>query len=215
MKSNIIASVTGTKGSGKTYLVREQIIPILLKDKIYGDIIILDPIKDNFNEGLVFPSVRDYLSFVKEGRENDSRLFTIKIDNIADYELALSYFRQAQKNCVLILEELSIVDNPRSENPDLSHIARIGRHWGTSVIGITQRPANVGTTFRSQVDFPIIFSIKKTRDIEEYRGFTDQYKKIQQLSKKEHEFTILGRDMMPTDFTKLTNLKTFKTLSEL
>lgn len=170
---NFIILVMGVKGSGKSFYVKNKILPLL------PSYIVID-VLDEYN-GFSVRSFEELLDSV-----NKKKKIVCKFDDDLDTSFAFELIWE-MGNTNLILEEIDIHADPRSIDPTLERIIKYGRHRNISMIGICRRPYELNTIFRSQADSVITFEQHELRDVEYLvKTFGAGSEDIQRLGKYEH-----------------------------
>lgn len=184
-------------GSGKTYFVKKHLL------RGQNRLVIFDPEEEFCNEpGFELIDDMDKLKAVlRQKWDSDFRIAFVPENQFEERDLsAVSHLiEQIQepykkgdrsKKIMLIIDELSLsFKNPFKEK--YSGFARIcsrGRKRGIDVIGISQRPANVSTDFRSSCDSIISFRLYQPTDLDAMRKVMGPQAEsaIQQLPEYSH-----------------------------
>jgi DNA helicase HerA-like ATPase len=74
-------------------------------------------------------------------------------------------FAYALGNVLLVVDEIDLYADVRSPDPIVMQIIRYGRHRGVSLLGVSQRPANVVRDMTAQCDFIVMFQSTELRDV--------------------------------------------------
>jgi DNA helicase HerA-like ATPase len=153
-----IVSVNGSTGSGKTTLARQ-----LIADKFRC--VLIDPAGDDAWRRSGFKPVRDLPQLSKaiaQHWRDGFRLVLVPpahkgaeaLDGVSlllcQYQERL-YRREADGVSLIVDEMAECYSNAHAARGDLTGFRRVilqGRHFGISVYGITQRPADVAAQFR-------------------------------------------------------------------
>lgn len=151
--NNFIVLVLGRKGSGKSFYVKNTLLP-LLKEYIVIDIL------DEYNGYCV----RDFLELmeaIEQGKKKIICKFTDDIDTAYAFELIWELH-----NITLVLEEIDMHADSRSIDPILEKLIKYGRHHNLNLIGVCRRPYELNAIFRSQADSVVTFQQHEIRDLE-------------------------------------------------
>lgn len=127
-------------------------------------LIIFDPLTE-YEDGLIFYDFLEWCDYLESKEEPLHFRHILRFDNQQDYFLALEVAYQIG-DLLLIIEEVTNFANERSVDKTFDTIVRFGRHQGVSLIGITQRFANVPRLLTSQMDIIISFVQTEPRDIQ-------------------------------------------------
>lgn len=169
-KTASITGVWGGRGSGKTTKVKE-----LIRDR--SRVIVFDPLEEYAAAG--FRAVRtlpELWSYVKESWQ-DFRLAYLPHDQYVAELVVLSsdvFTAQAPykdgrdgSELTLVVEEMSLsvpnVKHALGEGAFL-RLCNIGRHYGVSIIGTSQRLAHVHTDFRGNTSDDYFFRLRDHAD---------------------------------------------------
>ena len=154
---NKIICVFGKRGSGKSYLTQNVILP-----NLGGRIIIFDTLHEYEGGEIVndFPSLFDYLEFEK-------RLIIFRTDRDDYFEHLCRVIYESQQNTWLVVDELDMYTSATiGDMPEyFRKIIRYGRHKGIGVVGISRRPAALPREVTSQSTYIISFQQHEPRDI--------------------------------------------------
>lgn len=162
-KSNVITSVNGQKGSGKSWWVKHSLIPL------WDRVLVLDPMAEyspHVDAVLSSPAaLKDYL--LRRGAHHHLAPFRVAMvpttpaDSLTALRLAW-----ALPGTLLVLEEVDQIAHPGYSPPELAQLILRGRHRRISVATITQRPAATPIQLRSQADLIAVFRLTMPRDAE-------------------------------------------------
>lgn len=169
-----IIGIWGGRGSGKS--TRAKFLA-----KHYQRLIVIDPAGDYWGKDYIrCKNLNDVLKAIKLNWARDFKIY-FDISHADDYEselLALSralfivqkpYFagRDRRKMC-LICDEMSLTAPNQKKakgSRDFLKLVNLGRHYGLEIIGISQRPAQVDTDFRSNCAENYFFRLADHNDI--------------------------------------------------
>lgn len=162
MTQNLVISVFGRKGSGKSTLVKE--------------------IVDEHPRVIVFDTMGEYatkkykpfdsfeLAAAELGRVQHARRFRVVIQ-LVEEEDALAAMRVAYDvpNCLVVVEETSFYCSPSYLPPELAKFVRYGRHREISQIYVSRRPAEIHRDLTAQSDLIVSFTQHEPADVEYLR----------------------------------------------
>lgn len=168
-----ITGVWGKRGSGKSTRVKKLI-------KNCNRLVVYDPILEYAQENCaIVNSIKDLLIFIKKGWNTGFRIAyqplqsDDHIDNVAKLCDILEKVQQPYFDCKMdkkitfVIEEMSLSvpnrNDPRLRN--MLNLCNIGRHYGLEVIGVSQRLAEVHTTFRSNTYDNYFFGLASSVDV--------------------------------------------------
>jgi DNA helicase HerA-like ATPase len=160
--TNRIIFITGRKGSGKTTLSNEIAQTAMLGGR---RVIVIAPMG-----GIELPGC-PVISSLPELLEDKTRGRSFVVQPDSD-ELAAKVLQYGYLvgNCVLVVDEIDLYANNTSPMWETMNIIRYGRHRACSLVGISQRPANVVRDLTAQADYLIMFQSTENRDIEYLAG---------------------------------------------
>jgi hypothetical protein len=156
---NLIVTVIGVKGSGKTCMIRELCadLPRLL---------VYDPRGQLPECGVVFMSIGEVVEYLRT-KDNFKKRYRVVFQPLNDGETLQFFLIAAQlRDYVLAVDEGSMIASPTSINPQFDHIIRYGRHDGVSVLSGARRAAELPRILTSQSDAFIVFKQHEPRDVE-------------------------------------------------
>lgn len=160
-KENVIISIMGRKGSGKSTLVRE-----IVNSGDFPRVFVLDTngeygVEDGFqvfhNVGAgarAMVRVRNKPEFRLSLRDKDTGRL-IRLLEVA-FEIP---------DTLVIIEETHFYASPSFLPEELSSLVRLGRHRAISQIYVSQRPSGLNRNLTSQSDFIVTFRQTEPRDI--------------------------------------------------
>lgn len=156
-KSAFCAYIVGKRNRGKSHcLIRMLLHPKLLKGK-FDEVILINPTYDYDVKYHVVKFTKIYKEFSLE-----------LMDEL------VAYFEEKAKEepkpkILLILDDCISQDNFKSHRNDhpLNTIAVNGRHWGVSMIILSQKYNAVSSAIRNQLDYLMIFESKNHKEKED------------------------------------------------
>lgn len=174
MKDAKIIGIWGKRGSGKSTRAKMLI-------KGVDRLVVYDPILEYGRENCqVVTTIKALLIAIRKGWQKGFRIAyqpgtgDDHVENVAqlcEYLTAVQepYFNDKDnRKIVFVIEEMSL-SVPNRNDPRLQKIlnmCNIGRHYGIEIIGISQRLAEVHTTFRANTYDNYFFGLANATDIE-------------------------------------------------
>lgn len=198
-KSRIFGAIVGQSGTGKSYLVKNKIIP-----KIQGKkpLFILDKLDEYYPTGKNVMHFHSFLQFIKYIEQKpvltNSDVFVFKINSDEFTVKMLHFIRALQSDIFVIVEEASDLFTDaevyKAIKKPLKQLTMYGRHFRTNMLFTSQRPGDLAPYLRSQFQFIISFALSDRTDlsyIEQYEtGTVEKLKKLQQFG-----YIKTGRDI--------------------
>lgn len=155
-----IICVIGQRGSGKTTLVKNTIIPSLPRFIIYDSINEYDDIPD---VGIA-ENIRDFIDLLEIG---DS--IRIPGDGEISFQDACRIINEGVYNYYFIVDEFHLQYQHhmkfQADNPDFKKLVLLGRHSGIGLVIISQRPTDIPKFVLSQTTRMYVFYIYHRDDI--------------------------------------------------
>jgi tRNA A37 threonylcarbamoyladenosine biosynthesis protein TsaE len=176
-----IICVVGKTGYGKSYLVKSNIVNAdrcvvfdLQGEYDLPGFIILEDFH-SFKEHLKLHHGDDYLKVI------------CRFDNFDDYENAFEICYIVGQ-MIVVIEEVSNFSNASGTTPALEKCIRFGRHTGLSVVGISQRFADMSLLWRNNLDLLVCFNLSAPNDIKYLSELPYVAKRAEEVAKlKPHE----------------------------
>lgn len=147
MRKPEVWCVLGSRGSGKSAWVRQQ----LARTKP-GRLMVWDLMAEHGDSAARAPTLADALRAMKGAAwrlsfvpATDPKVRDVQFDLVCRGVLAAG-------RCTLLVEELAFVTRASSPPPQWARVCLLGRHAGVSVIGTSQRPAQVDKDFLGNAD---------------------------------------------------------------
>lgn len=163
MKNEVIF-VSGQRGSGKTYWVRDFIRGL-------PRYILYDALSE-YEGPSRFTDIEGLLEFCKANR--NAGFFEAIFDPLDPTdELTFHFFCRIAgeiKNLYVVIEEIDLHATPYNNPAELQKLIKYGRHYGINVIGVSRRPAEVSRLFTSQATRFVLFKQIEPRDITYFRA---------------------------------------------
>jgi len=179
---NTILCIFGRKGSGKSFLAKQCL--------------------DDWDRVLILDLMAEYPGDVRtwtleEAREELIRLcgrerWKLSATGLAPYEsLALLDLAREIPGLLVVVEEAGTLCSPSDLPPELAELVYRGRHYGVSLLVLSQRPATVHRGVTSQADLVVAFRQHEQRDIAYLRSlFGDSAEELRYL--EEYEVRVYG-----------------------
>jgi hypothetical protein len=162
MARNVVISVFGRKGSGKSTLVREIV------DEA-PRVIVFDTMGEYARKrDKIFDTFESAASEL--GRVQHERRFRVIIQ-LVDEEDALAAMRVAYDvpACLIVVEETSFYCSPSYLPMELARFVRYGRHREIDQIYVSRRPAEIHRDLTAQSDLIVSFQQHEPGDVEYLR----------------------------------------------
>ncbi len=162
MLPNEIIFVSGQRGSGKSYWVK-NFIKTLPRCFIYDSL-------GEYEGDQRFLNCDAIIDFLIQD-ELKPQFFTAIFDpyNHEDFP----YFCRimlARGDMYVVIEEIDLFTSPLNTPPELMKLIKYGRHYGIQIIGISRRPAEVSRQFTAQSTRFVIFGQREPRDLQYFRS---------------------------------------------
>lgn len=144
-KADIVA-VMGASGTGKSSFIKGKLL------RKYSRLFIWSPLEKTdqyaaFCGGVVTSKITEFISLVKAGTKaivyvptGDSKAVKMQFDLFCRVVWEV-------ENCHCLVEELSRVTMASWAPPAWKNLSTAGRHQGITLIGVSQRPANIDKDF--------------------------------------------------------------------
>ncbi len=167
-------TIVGTRGTGKSHLAREI-------NDVYPRSVVFDPTND-WTDGVVvssFESFAEKLKYLYSINEKTFRLI-FRFNPDMDRETRENTFNQALrlcfffKNLQVVIDELQLFTSPHYMPEYLKNLLFIGRHQGISVMGITQRPAQINKSMLSQSAHVFCGQLHERNDLRAISDFINE-----------------------------------------
>lgn len=190
----IVRVVLGTRGGGKSYLVKH----VLMKD--LPRLVIYDT-QAEYTDGVIFYDKAEFIRFWLDNYRKRWRLIYRPLDPLGEIgEICRLVYLCG--NCTFIAEECHLyADSRKCIEPNFQTLLRRGRHKNIDVIAVTQRPNGTHKDLLGQAKEAYIFKILEPRDrdyIREWMGSSiDSY--IDRL--EQYQFCFWSSDYEQGTFT--------------
>lgn len=183
-QKGFLAYIVGRRGMGKSYLL----IQMLLHDKL---------LKHKFDEVYLVNPNYDYDA--KYHVVKFTEVFT-EYDNDEMYALIDKFKEDSDKKRLIIFDDCIAEHEFKkitNEHP-MNEMAVNGRHWGVSMIMLSQKYNAISPTIRAQLDYLIMFSIKNHAELDTiYKEFgigskTEFYDLMQTAYEEPHDTVMIN-----------------------
>lgn len=161
MLQNVIAFICGQKGSGKTTLANSIAQHVFNSRRVF----VIAPMS-----GFTLRGVPKYKNFDShEGLMLRGRSLILEPESDAAAKNLIQFVYLSQENSKepawVFIDEVDFYLPWQDPDPWLLKIIRYGRHRRISLVGITQRPANVHKDLVAQADFKFLFRAEEPNDV--------------------------------------------------
>ena len=154
---NVIVSLFGTKGSGKSELGKKIA-------EEYSRVVVMDMLGEYDTDTMTF-TVDDTLKFLVENESNSSLSLSVRFSELDDYLDVLECCYHLT-DYLLVVEEASFLCSSSNFPAELSKLVRYGRHRRISQLYISRRPAEVARDVTAQSDLLVTFRQREPRDLD-------------------------------------------------
>lgn len=180
------AYIFGHRNSGKSYLLIQLLLSKHLNGK-FNEIVIINPTK-------CYDEKYNVIKFSLEYDEFSTELLD---------ELIVHFEEERTKNpeykVLLILDDCISQDNFKDNQAHhpLNTLAVNGRHWGVSLLILSQKWNAISTYIRTQLDYIIVFETRNMSEIDSmYKEFGQDTKEnfrrfFQSIFTKKHDFLVI------------------------
>jgi hypothetical protein len=144
-KADIIA-VMGASGTGKSSYIKGELL------RKYNRLLIWSPLEKtdqyaSFCKGIVTSKITEFVAHLKAGAK---AIVFVPTGNDANVKKQFDLFCRSVweiENAHVLVEELSRVTMPSWAPPAWKNLSTAGRHQGLTIIGTSQRPADIDKAF--------------------------------------------------------------------
>jgi len=152
-----IVTVLGKRGSGKTFLTKNRIIPDLPLP-----VFILDSLSE-YRGGVVYTSVDAWYNRLNTDERGCRRwIFRLTTDEQVELLFKAVWFVEG---CSIVIEEADLFCSPNWINEPLKRLVSYGRHKDITMIFISRRAVGISRHITAQSDQIITFRQTEPRDI--------------------------------------------------
>lgn len=162
---NLIVTVLGRKGTGKTRLVQEVI-------REHRRVVVLDYLGEygrDVDAEITYGRAEALEALIELEREADFVLSCRELDY--DDTLDLLFVLRHLRRALIVVEEASWLCSPSSMPREVAWLVRYGRHQELSQVYVAQRPAMLHRDVTSQSDVLVSFHQIEQRDVDYLRAF--------------------------------------------
>lgn len=185
METNV-ALVFGIRGTGKSYFVKNHLLPKYPRRIIYDT-------QSEYTDGIVFEDFDDLKKFWAEQHEKVFKIIYRPIKH--DRFLELCELVYLCGNMTFVIEELDLTAGTFDNDIDFLSLIKRGRHRNVNVIGISQRPFGINRNITSQAKEIYSFAQLEPRDIDYLRFYLGDSAGIIQTLKNYHFYYWQYSDM--------------------
>lgn len=186
-RNNIIISIFGKKGTGKSYLVKNKIIKRFKRIVIFDTQNEYDLAESEFlGNNAICNNVNDFIFILKYLYDEEKFKIICKFQEIDEITIALNLIYELGKISVVI-EEGHLLENRKKDI--LYKIYTTGRHKNINLISTSQRFASVSRELTSQSDIIISFRQTEKIDLNVIKFYTDEWESIKEL--KNHRYKVI------------------------
>jgi len=168
LRQNLIITILGRKGSGKTTLAREIIAD-------FPRVITLDSMGE-YGEGstVVWEFENSVRAILAVSNKKRFRLALRVFDN--KHMLGLLKMAWEIPDSLVVVEETSLICSPSDLPAELARLIRFGRHRKISQLYIARRPSELPRDLTANSDLIITFQQREPRDLDYLRqsGFDER-----------------------------------------
>ena len=180
---NLIITVLGKKGTGKTFLIQNRILKQIKKP-----VFILDSLDEYFN-GIIFKDTNTLILYLKSQKPNVSGVYILRPESDRDVDLFFNLVF-CIGNCSLIVEETSLYCNPYKIDENFKKILNYGRHRQINLIAVARRASEIHRDITAQSDFIVSFRQTESRDISVLLTVDENATELTSLN--QYKYKILG-----------------------
>ena len=150
-----IITVLGQRGSGKSSWVKKR-LPTIPRFILW----------DTLGEYQGFETFDNLEDLVRYLDKNESGFFQVVYNTLEETDFEkVCRLAGAVGTCTLIIEEVDTYATPANCPFELRKLLKVGRHYGTSMIFVSRRPAEINRLITSQSQSFVCFKMFEPRDI--------------------------------------------------
>ena len=105
----------------------------------------------------------NFLDVAEYIKKNDEYKISCRFTSYEEIEF-LFRLVEYDRDVLLVVEECSAYISPRSQDTNFLRLVNFGRHWNTSIIGVSRRTAELSAQMRSMTD--VVYSFKQTEPMD-------------------------------------------------
>ena len=183
----MVGVVLGRRGSGKTYLTKTRIVPLLKRP-----VFILEAAPE-YGSGVVFHSVTDCAEWIDRFPDRVGDLVALlRVKTVESIEATFDLANQVGGS--IVVEEAWRFSSPSSQLECIKQCLLFGRHLaagdGIDLVLISQRAARLNRDATSQADWIVSFRQEEPRDLAYLRERASSADKAATLGK--YDYLIIG-----------------------
>lgn len=184
-----VSFIVGKRGSGKTLLARE-----LIKRQDCPRIVCYDSNGHDYSDGVVCNGIEQLKHYWRRVIDGPYRLIFRSESPRKDFETVCQLI-MAAGNTVFVVDEVDMYFDDGQPSEAFGDVIRRGRHNDIELIGITQRPRQMGE-IRSMANVLYIFETHEPSDLQYYKqSFSERLvERIRQLRQYEYVKAALPYD---------------------
>jgi KaiC/GvpD/RAD55 family RecA-like ATPase len=184
VEKGFLTYIVGRRGMGKSYLLIQMLLhKDLLKDK-FDEVFLVNP---NYE----FDPKYHIIKFTEVYTEYSNELMQEMIETFKE--------THDKKRLIIFDDCISEQEFKKVQNDHpMNELANLGRHWGVSMIILSQKYNAISTTIRAQLDYLILFQIKNHAELDTvYKEFgigskNDFYDLIQSVYQNQHDTLMIN-----------------------
>lgn len=163
MSQNLVLSIFGRKGSGKSTIVREIVVE---HDRVYY----LDSMGEaDASSGFeVVHGMEACVSAIMGTRGKKKFRLSLRMDDTEELITLLDLIYEVAETlpgCLVVVEETSFYCSPSFLPSEISKLVRYGRHRGIDQVYIARRPSEIHRDLTAQSDLIVTFAMHEPRDL--------------------------------------------------
>lgn len=162
-KRNLVITVLGRKGSGKTTLVKK-----LLTE--FARVVIVDTNREYTDEvAVVVSKLDDALAYLEDvAKRPKDEAFSVAYIPAEIPEDALDFLKVVftLENVLVVVDEAHMYCSAHTAPQEILKLVRLGRHRELSQVYVSQRPSTIPRDVTAQSDLIVSFQQHEGRDIE-------------------------------------------------
>lgn len=183
-------TLLGIQGSGKTYLVKEKLIPLFAPYYL-----VIDPNNEYEGFNRYIPKFGSDPEFYKKEIELLVRKVIMPSCDTIEEQKARGK-RKVKALRLLVVEEADLLaPSQKNMNPGMRHLVVVSRHLDLNIIFLSRRPTDLATYIMDTSDFIVTFKQTGNNAKKVLKNMSDGAdKEIGKISFENHEFLYFTRD---------------------
>jgi hypothetical protein len=179
-RTNLVITVIGKKGSGKSHLIKTQIIPKFRR------VIIIDALCEY--QYYAVESVADFYDFMQANYERD--FFRVAYRPHSEHAEG-QFFKicAALEDVLIVIEESDLYCSATAIDPYIRHMVRYGRHKRQNLVFVSRRMAALSREMTSQSNILLTFEQTEVIDLKHFSALGVKPERFQAL--KKYEFMVI------------------------